>query len=203
MTRIFAVCLMLGLPLAAAPVFAAGGKDAAKTAVSPVAEAMNKILPDKKAKAAVEPAAPADNQNSGTQLPVPRFVTLGPDEVNLRTGPGTRYPIRYVIRRGGLPVEIVKEYEVWRQVKDVDGGTGWVHKSMLSGRRAVIVKGQVQPLLREPSESARPVARLEPGVIADLRACKGDWCSVRAATYEGWMKRQDLWGVYPGEQIKE
>src|SRR5690606_30718590 len=104
--------------------------------------------------------------DSASTLPVPRFVTLATDEVNLRTGPGLRYPVKLVIKRSGLPVEIIREFDIWRQVRDVDGEEGWVHKSMLSGRRSVIVRGQMQTLLRDPKAEALPVAKLEPGVIA-------------------------------------
>ncbi len=136
-------------------------------------------------------------------LPVPRFVTLGPDEVNLRTGPGIRYPIRTVIRKQGLPVEVIREFDVWRQVRDKHGAEGWVHRSMLSGRRSVIVTGSTQVILRRPEEGARPVVRLEAGVMTGLETCKGAWCRVAVAGYDGWIKRDVLWGVYPDEQFKD
>lgn len=138
-----------------------------------------------------------------TQLPVPRFVTLGVDEVNLRTGPGLRYPIKLIVRKDGLPVEITREFDVWRQIRDVEGDEGWVHQSMLSGRRAVVIKGHVQALLKKPDESAPPVVKAEPGVIGALEACEGKWCQVDVAGYEGWIKRDDIWGVYPDEKIEE
>ncbi len=136
-------------------------------------------------------------------LLVPRFVTLATDEVNMRTGPGMRYPIRMVIRKEGLPVEVIREFDIWRQVRDAQGDEGWVHQSMLSGRRAVILKKQVQPLLEKPKAEARPVARLEPGVVASLKSCNEDWCQISVAQFEGWVSRQALWGVYPQEKFNE
>src|SRR5262249_34893678 len=68
-----------------------------------------------------------------TKLPVPRFVSLKADEVNARVGPGSDYAIAWVFRRAGLPVEIVAEFENWRQVRDSGGGTGWVASSLVSG----------------------------------------------------------------------
>lgn len=136
-------------------------------------------------------------------LPVPRFVTLGPDEVNLRTGPGIRYPIRLVIRKQGLPVEVIREFDVWRQVRDKDGDEGWVHKSMLSGRRSVVVNGSTQVVLRKPDDGARPVVRLEQGVIASLDKCESAWCRLSVGGYTGWIKRDVIWGVYPTEQFKD
>lgn len=147
-------------------------------------------------------AALAEDKDA-QQLPVPRFVTLGTDEVNVRTGPGLRYPIKFIIRKDGLPVEITREFDVWRQIRDVEGDEGWVHKSMLSGRRTVVIKGHVQALLKKPEESARPVVKLEPGVIADLEKCEGKWCQVEAASYEGWIERENIWGVYSDEKIED
>lgn len=136
-------------------------------------------------------------------LPVPRFVTLGPDEVNLRTGPGIRYPIRLVIRKQGLPVEVIREFDVWRQVRDKEGDEGWVHKSMLSGRRSVVVTGATQVVLRKPDEGARPVVRLEQGVMASLDTCEAAWCKLSVGGYDGWIKRDVIWGVYPDEKFKD
>lgn len=142
-------------------------------------------------------------EEAPSQLPIPRFVTLGTEEVNVRTGPGLRYPIRIVIRKQGLPVEIIREFDVWRQIRDHDGEEGWVHKSMLSGRRAVIVQGATQPLLKKPETDARPVVRLEPGVIAGLETCPDAWCELKVGGYSGWMQRANVWGVYPDEKFEE
>lgn len=151
-----------------------------------------------------EAVATADaGVGASDSLPVPRFVSLATGEVNLRTGPGMRYPVKLVVRKSGLPVEVVREFDVWRQVRDIDGDEGWVHKSMLSGRRSVVVKTQVQTLLRKADNGAKPVAKLEPGVIARLQTCKGTWCELNVSGYNGWIKKETIWGVYPDEAFKE
>lgn len=181
-----------------------GAKPLAKPAHKPVAAA-RAASPAAKPAAQKTPApvTMADTKDGASGLPVPRFVTLGADEVNLRTGPGFRYPIRVVFRKTGLPVEITREFDVWRQIRDKSGDEGWVHKSMLSGKRAVIVAGGTQTLLAEPKASARPVVRLETGVIAALSTCKGEWCRLKIASYDGWLKRADVWGVYQTEAFQE
>ncbi|WP_420563514.1 SH3 domain-containing protein [Thalassobaculum sp.] len=138
-----------------------------------------------------------------TGLPIPRFVTLRAREVNVRTGPGVRYPIDWVFQRPNLPVEVVAEFDTWRKIRDFEGTEGWVHQSMLSGRRTVIVVTAVRLLRREPAESSPPMARLEPGVIAWLEACRGDWCEVEVAGIDGWLRRGDVWGVRADESIEE
>lgn len=134
-----------------------------------------------------------------TGLPIPRFVTLRAREVNVRTGPGVRYPIDWVFQRPNLPVEVVAEFDTWRKIRDFEGTEGWVHQSMLSGRRTVIVVTAERMLRREPAESAPPMARLEPGVIAWLEACRSDWCEVEVAGIDGWLRRGDVWGVRAGD----
>jgi SH3-like domain-containing protein len=134
---------------------------------------------------------------------LPRFAALRSDDVNLRSGPGTRYPIEWVYKRRDLPVEIQREFEVWRLVQDVDGIRGWVHEATLTGRRDFIVKGQDATLLGEPKEGARKVAILKVGVIGRIRSCThgSDWCDVQAGSYRGYLRREQVWGVFPDEQI--
>jgi SH3-like domain-containing protein len=142
-----------------------------------------------------------DNQGvSG--LPVPRFVSLRAPKVNLRTGPGVRYPIEWVYHRAGLPLEVIDEFETWRQVRDWEGSVGWVHQSMLSGQRKVMVYGKDRLLRRDPSPAAVGVALLEPQVIADLRRCQDAWCEIGVGDKAGWLRRIDLYGLYPDESIR-
>ncbi|HKH69397.1 MAG TPA: SH3 domain-containing protein, partial [Reyranella sp.] len=73
----------------------------------------------------------AAQQRKGSGLPIPRFASLRSDEVNVRTGPGPRYPIDWVFKRKAMPVEIVAEFENWRKIRDWQGASGWVHQSLL------------------------------------------------------------------------
>ena len=134
-------------------------------------------------------------------LPLPRFVSFRAVEVNLRSGPGVRYPILWVFQRRGLPVEIVDEFDTWRQIRDAGGTTGWVHQSMLQGRRSVLVQGQGEQILRkQPGLGAAPVARLEPGVVARLDHCTDEnWCRVEVQSFSGWLPRDTFYGTYQNE----
>lgn len=148
---------------------------------------------------------------SSSGLPVPRFVSLKSDRVNLRNGPGTEYPTGWVYKRAGLPVEVVKEFESWRQVRDADGASGWVLQSLLSGRRTALVlpwerkpdgPTPVVPIHASDSASANVIAKVEAGVIADLHKCDGRWCAVTVDQYSGFLEQNKLWGVYPGEVLR-
>jgi SH3-like domain-containing protein len=140
----------------------------------------------------------ADNEAA---LPVPRFVSLHSEKVNLRTGPGDRYPIEWVLTRKDMPVEVVQQFEHWRRIRDWEGTQGWVHERMLGGKRDVIVKGGIRTLYTRPDPRSGAVARAEPGVVAKLLECQGTWCRVDAGEATGWVQRTDVWGVYPDEML--
>lgn len=149
------------------------------------------------------PASGMAGETSG--LPLPRFVSLKSDEVNLRTGPGVRYPIDWIYTRKDLPVEIVAEFEAWRKIRDWEGAEGWVHQSMLSGRRMMVVIGREGRVLRSSdSESSDPVAQVTPGVLGRILQCprNRDFCRVEIDHSQGWLKRDYLWGVYKGEWLE-
>ncbi len=152
--------------------------------------------------AAEDGPRPAPERGGETGLPVPRFVSLASDKVNVRTGPGVRYPIAWQFVRRGLPVEVVAEFEYWRRIRDQDCAEGWVHKSLLSGQRAALVTGGMRSLLAKPEPTAEPAAQLEPGVRVRLLACRDAWCRVDAGGVRGFLPRAQLWGVYPDEIIQ-
>ncbi len=155
--------------------------------------------------APVPSAAPTEPpKGSNTGLPLPRFASLKTDEVNLRTGPGLRYPIDWVYKRRDLPVEIEREFEVWRLIADSEGVKGWVHQATLTGRRSFVVAGAEAVIRTNANDAAGPVARLKPGVVGRLRACDASaaWCQVQVGDYRGWLQRDAFWGTYPGEAVQ-
>jgi SH3-like domain-containing protein len=164
------------------------------------------IVPPAPLPVPVEPPKRAETdtaKGSASGLPVPRFVALRSDEVNLRAGPGTRYPIDWVYKRRDLPVEILREFEVWRLVQDSDGIKGWVHQATLTGRRSFIVTGGDATLRRDAQDSASAVAVLKPGVIGHIRSCaaNSDWCQIQVGDYRGYLKRSQFWGTLPAEAV--
>jgi SH3-like domain-containing protein len=145
-------------------------------------------------------AAPAWAAEAG--LPVPRFVSLRSDEVNVRTGPGVRYPIDWVFVRKAMPVEVLAEVDTWRKVRSLDGTEGWVHQSMLTGRRTAIVIGSETRRLYKRNDPTTPaIAQLEPGVIGSLLECRDAWCRLEFDGQKGWLPRDQLWGVLPSENF--
>ncbi len=138
-----------------------------------------------------------------SSLPIPRFVSLRTDPVNLRTGPGTRYPITWVYQRRLLPVEVVDEFDTWRRIRDPDGEEGWVHQSMLSGERTGLVSGDVSPVYKGSTTASTIVAQISPGVVIRVERCPEqiEFCLIEADGIEGWLRRGLFWGLYDGETI--
>lgn len=145
-----------------------------------------------------------DAKGAAAGLPIPRFVSLRSSSVNLRTGPGVRYPVDWVYVRRHLPVEVIAEFDTWRQIRDPDGAEGWVHQTMLSGKRTAVVVKEAHPLKRAGDDTAETVATLEQGVIVNVQRCPAEnaYCRVEVNGLQGWMKREQFWGVYPAETLQ-
>lgn len=142
-------------------------------------------------------------QMKGSGLPIPRFVSLKSDEINVRTGPGTRYPISWVYRREALPVEVVEEFDNWRKVRDFENAEGWVLKNMLAGERTVLIGGKdTQTLYQKPDTTSTPTLRAAPNVVGQLIACEKDWCRIQIESRKGWIEKKNIWGVYPNEEFE-
>lgn len=143
-------------------------------------------------------------QEKKTGLPLPRFVSLRSDTVNIRTGPGLRYPIAWVYKKRTMPVEIIAEFETWRKVRDWENTVGWVHQSMLTGKRTMIIVNSTQTIRKHGAAYGSAIAEAEPGVVGQLIQCdkQDDWCRVKISKYEGWLRRTQMWGVYPRELVK-
>ncbi|MEL6089271.1 SH3 domain-containing protein [Bartonella schoenbuchensis] len=153
--------------------------------------------------------AQAPNQNFGPSgLPLPRFASIKPARVNVRVGPGSNYPIIYTYQKQGLPIEIIQEYDQWRKIRDAEGDEGWVYQSLLSGKRTAITipwqKDKTKRLMvrQTPTDNAKLLAEVEPNIIGNIRQCDGHWCELDIRNIRGWFHQTQLWGIYPGEKIK-
>lgn len=146
-----------------------------------------------------------DTATTASGLPVPRYVSLKSDHVNVRAGPTKDNDVAWVYTRSGLPVEITAEFENWRRIRDSDGTEGWVYHSLLSGKRMAAVqlktKTDLAPLYDKADATSAVTARLQVGVLGTVKNCTGTWCQISGNGFEGWIQQNELWGVYPGEKI--
>ena len=137
-------------------------------------------------------------------LPLPRMASLRSNYINGRAGPGEKYPIEWIYKQKGAPVEIVNEFDVWRKVKDWEGSESWVHETRLNGRRfvKVIVPGE-NNIYNSDKYHSKVIAKVEDGVIGEIKECRkgSDFCLIKFDTIEGWVPRKILFGVYENEII--
>jgi SH3-like domain-containing protein len=146
------------------------------------------------------PMAEADEtRGSVTNLPIPRYVSLKAPEGNVRRGPSLSHRIDWVFQRRAMPLQVTDEFGHWRRVQDQEGAGGWMHYSLISGVRTVIVREDLVAMHMKPDASTPVNARAEAGVIARLGACTIDWCRITASGHRGWVKKTALWGVQPDE----
>src|SRR5262252_8306945 len=138
-------------------------------------------------------------------LPVPRYVSLKSDHVNVRAGPTKDNDVAWVYTRAGLPVEITAEFENWRRVRDSEGAEGWVYHSLLLGRRTAVVtmkhKDDLAAIYDRADTESAVAAKLQAGVVAQVKKCVTGWCRVMGTGFDGWIQQERLWGVYADEQV--
>jgi SH3-like domain-containing protein len=152
-------------------------------------------------------AAAAGDSGSTSGLPIPRFVSLKSDKVNVRAGPTKDHDVAWVYNRSALPVEVTAEFENWRRIRDWEGAEGWVYHSLLSGRRTALVAPQAKgkellDLRNQPDATSAVAARLQHGVLATVKRCKDGWCRLVGEGFDGWIEQARLWGVYPNEKVE-
>src|SRR6202048_1259103 len=147
-----------------------------------------------------------DSAQTTSGLPVPRYVSLKSDHVNVRAGPTKDNDVAWVYTRSGLPVEITAEFENWRRVRDSEGAEGWAYPSLLSGRRPAVIpmkpKDDLAPLYDRADQKSAVAARLQAGVVAQVKKCAAGWCHVTGNGFDGWIEQERLWGVYADEKVE-
>jgi SH3-like domain-containing protein len=195
LSKVLAMVLALGVTTTGAPLWAQTAEVSAEASAEASAEGS--------AEAAEKPPEKQCQPDVGcvTNLPLPRYVSLKGNEGNARRGPGLTHRIDWVFTRAGMPLKITAEFENWRRVEDHEGAGGWVHFSLLSGVRSVLVTLDMAEFRAEPSDESTVVAQAELGVIGRLQACTIDWCRVALDGQRGWVRKTAIWGVKADEQI--
>ena len=137
----------------------------------------------------------------GSGLPVPRFVSLKTDVVNMRVGPGHEYPLQWVYLRKNLPLKVISEFDAWRKVVDHEGETGWIHGQLVSLKRYGVITSSNAKLRADPDQQASVTAIAEAGVLMEIQYCERQWCRLGTENAKGWLERRQFWGVLPNEEL--
>ena len=138
---------------------------------------------------------------AASKRPIPRFVSLRSNTIKLRVGPGREYPVKWILKRKGLPVKITAEYDTWRQITCHDGTTGWVHQSLLTGRRHLMATGLNTLLLSSADRDAHGIAKIPAQKLMSFRLkdCQSKRCYVYISDRKGWVDKSQVWGLLDTE----
>lgn len=167
-------------------------------------------LPDKdNAFPALPPLKQPDQQfkkppiarGKSTNLPLPRFVSLKYSKTNMRSGPGKEYATLWVYQKKGLPIEIINEYEHWRRIRDLDGSEGWIHQSVLSGKRMVVTLEGTHDIYDKPNITSDVVAKVDGGIVTKPEKCQQNFCYIIHSDFSGWIEKNIIYGLYDHESF--
>ena len=122
------------------------------------------------------------------------FLTLKNIEVNLRQGPSFEYPIKLIYKKKYLPVIITDKLETWRQIKDFEHNSGWIHISQLSRRKSGINIKNNSIIYKKSTIYSKPIVKLEVGRLVLIKKCKTKWCKIASGGFSGWIYKNSLWG---------
>jgi len=126
----------------------------------------------------------------------PYWAAIKAEKLNMRAGPGRDFPVRWVYRREGLPLKVIRVHEGWRLVKDPAGDEGWVTANLLTRDRGALVVGEGLAAIRAaPSSGAKVKWNAEPGVVGSLGDCQQGWCRFDVAGRKGYVRADRLWGA--------
>ena len=123
-----------------------------------------------------------------------KFLSLKNKKVNMRSGPSFDHPIKLIYKKKHLPVIILDKFETWREIKDFENNSGWIHVSQLSKRKSAINIKEHSILYKNSTIYSQPIAKLEIGRLVIIKKCKLKWCEIKSGDYKGWILKKYLWG---------
>ncbi len=136
-----------------------------------------------------------------TKLPLPRFVSLKASRANVRRGPSRRHRVDWELLKVGIPLEIVAEFGLWRQIRTWGEVSGWIYFSVLTGTRTAVVTSESTAMRSSPDDQAPTIARVHRDSIGRIERCNPNWCKLQVEKYSGWIDKKAIWGIKPGELI--
>ena len=128
-----------------------------------------------------------------------KYIYLRANQVNLRAGPSTKYPINWVIRKKGEPLKFLTSFYQWIKVQNINGHQGWLQVPMITTKYmyGVIVNKNHRPITAYAMANlkSRKVVKLEPGVrVRVLKCIENKWCKIRVNKFKAWITSENLWG---------
>lgn len=134
---------------------------------------------------------------SHAAISLPKSVSTKNAPCNMRVGPGKKFPVDWVYNYPGSPFRVLAEFQGWYKVKDKDGTTGWITKTLLTSKRQTKVVMKKADLLKTDAPNSRTEAVLKPGVLVTATSCKKRLCKVSLKhgrlKLSGYLPQTHLW----------
>ena len=121
------------------------------------------------------------------------FLSLKKNKVNVRYGPSFDSPIKFIYKKIDLPIKQIDKKENWRRIIDLKNNSGWIHWSQLKPINSVIPL-EDKILFKKPSDFSVPLAKIKKGRVLIVKKCDVNWCKVKSEKFQGWIKKDNLWG---------
>lgn len=121
-------------------------------------------------------------------------VSVIKDNVNVRSGPGTNFPVSMELFKG-YPLKVLEKKGDWLKISDFENDSGWIYSPLVVPGATVIVNGKKSINMRsKPATSASIVATVDRGVVLNKLSTQGKWVKVRHSQgATGWIYSPLLW----------
>ena len=123
------------------------------------------------------------------------FLMLKYKEANVRYGPGFDYPIKFIYKKKYLPIKVIDKKDEFRRIIDIKNNSGWIHRSQLRKNKSFILL-EDQLLFSKPTKYSKPILIASKGRLLLAKKCKKNWCRVKTENFLGWIKTDEIWGLY-------
>ena len=112
----------------------------------------------------------------------------------MRTGPGTRYKVLWVVGKG-CPLKVIGSRKNRYKVLDFEGDTGWIYKPLTSRTPHVVVKKKTVNIRSMPGSRNSIVTKAHKETVFRTIASVKGWGKVRHERgITGWVARRLVWG---------
>ena len=121
------------------------------------------------------------------------FLSLKKNKVNVRYGPSFDSPVKFVYKKINLPIKQIDKKDNWRRIIDLKNNSGWIHRSQLKKINSIIPL-EDKVLFKKPSKFSKPIALIKKGRVLVIQKCEDNWCKIKTAKLDGWIKNNSIWG---------
>ncbi|MDM0044202.1 SH3 domain-containing protein [Variovorax dokdonensis] len=122
-----------------------------------------------------------------------QMIATATEGAHLRSGPSTRYKVQWELSRG-FPLQVIGNKSGWYKVRDFEGDTGWIARSVTNRQAHHVAKVEGLNIRSGPGTSYRVLAKARYGEILRTLGRQGNWVKVKLGKVTGWTSKRYLWG---------